>query len=367
MNAAKALAAATRFTLLPGSDAPSPPEHRGIARDGIRLLVASPHGVRHQVFRDLPHHLRAGDLLVINTSATLPAALDARLRDGRRVPLHVSTALDDGSWVVELRRPDGAGPLGSVRRGELVRLPGGVRVRLAAPYPEPGAARDRDSDADADADRTRLWRARPVAAPGALPELTTYLARHGRPIDYGYLDRRYPLPDYQNVYADRPGSAEMPSAGRPFTAPLLVQLAARGVTVAPVVLHCQVSSPQAHEPPLPERYDVPQDTARLVRSAVGAGRRVVAVGTTVVRALEAAAGSDGRVRSSRGWTDLVLGPQRPARVVTGLVTGLHAPGASHLLLLEAVAGPALVRTAYDGVLSGGYLWHEFGDSMLLLP
>jgi S-adenosylmethionine:tRNA ribosyltransferase-isomerase len=169
------------------------------------------------------------------------------------------------------------------------------------------------------------------------------------------------------VYADQPGSAEMPSAGRPFTAELLVRLMARGVTVAPILLHCGVSSPELHEPPSPERFLVPADTARLVRSASTAGRRVVAVGTTVVRALESAVGDDGRVRASRGWTELVLSPQHPARVVTGLVTGLHAPQASHLLLLEAVAGVDLVRSAYDAAVRERYLWHEFGDSMLFLP
>jgi S-adenosylmethionine:tRNA ribosyltransferase-isomerase len=195
----------------------------------------------------------------------------------------------------------------------------------------------------------------------------TYLAGHGRPIGYGYLAARYPLADHQTVYASQPGSAEMASAGRPFTAELLVRLLAGGVAVAPVVLHAGVSSPERHEPPLPERFEVPEDTARLVNSTRSAGRRVVAVGTTVVRALETAAATDGTVRGSSGWTGLVLGPHRPARVVTGLLTGLHAPEASHLLLLEAVAGAALVGTAYDAAVQQRYLWHEFGDSTLFLP
>ena len=142
---------------------------------------------------------------------------------------------------------------------------------------------------------------------------------------------------------------------------------ARGVTIAPVVLHCGVSSQELGEPPLPERFAVPEDTARLVNSAVWAGRRVVAVGTTVVRALETVAADWGTVRPGCGWTDLVLGPDRPARVVTGLVSGLHPPEASHLLLLEAVAGADLVQEAYAAAVPNGYLWHEFGDSMLFLP
>jgi S-adenosylmethionine:tRNA ribosyltransferase-isomerase len=340
------------FAIPPGSEAAAPPERRGVPRDGVRLLVVRQGGVSHRRFRDLPAELEAGDLLVVNTSATLPAALDATRRDGRAAAVHVSTALDDGDWVVEVRRAGGAGRALDAVRGERLRLPDGRRLRLVEAYPDHGGR-----------GANRLWRARPRPA----VDLSWYLARHGRPIAYGHLARRFPLSDHQNVYATAPGSAEMPSAGRPFTAPLLVRLMARGVTVAPVVLHAGVSSPEVSEPPPPERFEVPADTARLVRSAAAAGRRVVAVGTTVARALESAAGPDWTVRAASGWTDLVLGPDRPARVVTGLVTGLHEPEASHLLLLDAVAGPDLVRVAYEEAVAARYLWHEFGDSMLFLP
>ena len=191
-----------------------------------------------------------------------------------------------------------------------------------------------------------------------------YLRTHGRPIRYGYLERAYPLRDYQTVYArldDPLGSAEMASAGRPFTAELLTRLVSAGVTLARVSLHCGVASPEAHEPPLPERFAVPARTADLVDLTRRRGGRVVAVGTTVVRALESAALPDGRVLPAVGWTDLVLGPDRPTRVVDGLVSGLHEPEASHLLLLEAVAGPALVDAAYEVAVAAGYHWHEFGD------
>jgi S-adenosylmethionine:tRNA ribosyltransferase-isomerase len=198
-------------------------------------------------------------------------------------------------------------------------------------------------------------------------DLVEYLGRYGRPITYGYLDGRYPLTAYQTVYATVPGSAEMPSAGRPFSEGLLVQLIARGITIAPIVLHAGVSSTEAHEPPFPERYSVPSSTARLVASARAAGSRVVAVGTTVVRALESVATPDGTVRAGQGWTDLVLGPHRPARVVNGIISGFHEPGASHLMLLEAIAGRELVRSSYQAALDHGYLWHEFGDSTVFLP
>jgi S-adenosylmethionine:tRNA ribosyltransferase-isomerase len=159
----------------------------------------------------------------------------------------------------------------------------------------------------------------------------------------------------------------MPSAGRPFTAAVVTELITRGVAVSPVVLHTGVSSQEPGEPPQPERFRVPEATARLVNVTRQAGGRVIAVGTTVTRALESAADAGGRVHARDGVTDLVLGPARPARVVTGLVTGWHAPGASHLALLAAVAGDGLVARAYAEAVRAGYRWHEFGDSCLLLP
>jgi S-adenosylmethionine:tRNA ribosyltransferase-isomerase len=344
---------ATRFVLPPDREATAPPERRGLARDGVRLLVAEPGHVAHRRFTDLADYLEPGDLLVVNTSATLPAALDARRSDGVPTVVHVSTTLDDGSWVVEPRRADG--PDRSVVVGEILTLADGVGLELVTPYPDP------------DATVTRLWRAR--TRPGRAA--AEFLAAHGRPIGYGYLAASYPLAEYQTVYATQPAdgdmaSAEMASAGRPFTERLLVRLMARGVVVAPIVLHAGVSSPEKHEPPMPERFAVPAPTARLVGTTRAAGGRVVAVGTTVTRALETAADPDGTVHPASGWTDLVLGPDRAARVVDGLVTGLHAPEASHLLLLEAVAGAETVGRAYDAAVAhGDYLWHEFGDSTLL--
>ncbi len=341
---------ATRFVLPAHSEAAEPPERRGTPRDAVRLLVAGPDGVAHRRFRDLPGLLDPGDLVVVNTSATVAAALDARRDDGRPVPLHVSAPLDDGRWVVEPRRRDGRGPDLGTRGGDTLRLPDGRRLDLEAPYPDPRAV------------PSRLWTARATPSVAALD----FLARHGRPIGYGHLAARFPLADHQTVYATEPGSAEMPSAGRPFTAPLVVRLVARGIVVAPIVLHAAVSSPELHEPPLPERFVVPAPTARLVNGTRAAGGRIVAVGTTVVRALESASDALGDVGPAAGWTDLVLGPDRPARVVDALITGLHPPEASHLLLLEAVAGRGRVGAAYAAAVAEGYLWHEFGDSMLFL-
>jgi S-adenosylmethionine:tRNA ribosyltransferase-isomerase len=338
------------FTLPRDAEATAPPEWTGTPRDGVRLMAVRPDGITSTVFRELPELLEPGDLVVVNTSATLPARLAAVRADGLAVPLHVAGTLDEGSWVVEVRRPDNGGPDLRVEPGTVLALPGDVRLQLLDGHPDPARP-------------SRLWRARPEPA----VDVRALLERHGSPIRYGYLQGTFPLTAYQTVYATEPGSAEMASAGRPFSEAVLVRLVARGVPVVPVVLHAGVSSPELHEPPVPERFAVPEVTARLVTSTRRAGHRVVAVGTTVTRALETATDDDGVTRPARGWTDLVLSADRPARAVTGLVTGLHAPEASHLQLLEAVAGPDLVAAAYRAAVDGHYLWHEFGDSMLFLP
>jgi S-adenosylmethionine:tRNA ribosyltransferase-isomerase len=200
--------------------------------------------------------------------------------------------------------------------------------------------------------------------------VTGLLRRYGRPIRYAYTERDQPLSAYQTVFAlpsaDGAGSAEMPSAARPFTPRLVAELVSRGVQFAPLTLHTGVASAEAHEPPYPERFAVPETSARLVNAARAGGGRVVAVGTTAVRAVESAVGADGVVRACAGWTDLVVTPERGVRVVDGLLTGLHEPEASHLLMLEAVAGRAAVERGYEEALAGRLLWHEFGDVHLLL-
>jgi S-adenosylmethionine:tRNA ribosyltransferase-isomerase len=329
------------FTLPEELAATRPPERR----DQVRMLVARPDGVAHAQFADLGAFLAPGDLVVVNTSATIAAAVDGTRRDGRIATVHFSTALDDGTWLVEVRPAQNArGPVPDASAGERIALPAGVIVTLQE-------------------SRGRLWRAR-VGVEG---NVLDYLARHGRPVTYAYVKGRWPLDAYQTVFARDPGSAEMPSAGRPFTSDLVTKLVTAGVTVAPITLHTGVSSLEEGEPPLPERYRVPRATARLVNLTRASGGRIVAVGTTVTRALETVAHVDGWVGPRSGWTDLVLGPDRPARVVDGLITGWHAPGASHLRLLEAVAGTDLVAAAYQEALRHRYLWHEFGDSCLLLP
>jgi S-adenosylmethionine:tRNA ribosyltransferase-isomerase len=341
------------FELAPALEASEPPEARGLARDEVRLMVASRTSAElvHTRFRELPSHLRPGDLLVVNNSATLPAAVPASRGDGTAIEVRFATRAPEREStdlaVVELRSAGGEERLGTGRAGEQIVLAGGVQLELLAPY----------------AGRGRLWLARAHTA-GPLHE---YLARRGRPIRYGYVSRRWPLSAYQNAFGTVPGSAEMPSAGRPLTAELITQLVAGGTLIAPLTLHTGVSSPERHEPPYPEQYEVPPATARLVNAVRGWGGHIVAVGTTVVRALETVAAPDGTVRAGMGWTNLVVSPDRGLWAVDGLLTGWHEPRASHLQLLEAMAGDDLVRRCYESALEHRYLWHEFGDSHLILP
>ena len=333
--------------------APRPAEWRGLDRDQVRLLVAGPGGLTHTTFRHLDEHLHPGDVVVVNDSATVAGELDA-LRGDRPVVVHLGATLEDGTRVVELRSaPDAARVVLDARAGEVITV-GQAELTLVDPWPTGRPSSPTGTG-------NRIWRARVQG------DLAGALTAHGRPIAYGYLDRRYPLEAYQSVFAERPGSAEMASAGRPFTRELVARLRAAGVAIVAVTLHTGLSSQEAGEAPGPEWYEVSAEVAQTVEAARAAGGRVVAVGTTATRALESAVEpGTGRVVASRGWTTRVVTPQDPPRVVDGLVTGWHDPHASHLLLVEAVAGRRLTQDAYGAAVAQGYLWHEFGDSALLL-
>jgi S-adenosylmethionine:tRNA ribosyltransferase-isomerase len=337
---------------LPASLAASePPEARGLTRDAVRMLVAY-RDSREMVpssFVFLPTFLEPGDLLVINTSGTIPAAIDATADDGTALVVHLSTRLAGPRWVVELRRIDGrstgrwTGPPPHPR----LALAAGASLTLDEPYGTEG----------------RLW----VATLELRQRALSWLATHGRPIRYGYVERGWPIEMYQNVYAVEPGSAEMPSAGRPFTPEVITRLAAKGVGVTPLVLHTGVASLEADELPYPERVRVPESTAERVNAAHRGGHRVIAVGTTVVRGLETSVGDDGLAHAYDGWTDRVISPAHRVRVTDGMLTGWHEPASSHLMMLEAIAGRALLRDSYDAALREEYRWHEFGDVHLILP
>jgi S-adenosylmethionine:tRNA ribosyltransferase-isomerase len=337
-------------------EASEPPEARGLMRDEVRLMVSYKDDdlVFHSRFRDLGDFLDAGDVLVINTSGTMNAAVEAERDDGTALELHLSTRLPAGLWIVELRRPTRTAtePFRDAATGETLRLPEGAMVTLHAPYPGDSAR----------SGATRLWLST-LYLPYPVDE---YLDRHGFPIRYGYVGESWPLSYYQTVYATEAGSAEMPSAGRAFTPELITRLVARGVQFAPLILHTGVASLEDDEPPYEEFYRVPPETARLVNAARAAGRRVIAVGTTAVRALETVTDESGTTHPGEGWTHLVVTPERGIRSVGSMLTGLHEPRSSHLAMLEALAGREHLRTTYGEALREDYLWHEFGDLHLIL-
>lgn len=335
------------FDLPPALEASGPPGSRRLSRDGVRMMVASRStgALSHARFRDLPEFLRPGDLVVINTSGVLAAALTGLTPTGERIDVHLSTKLTTDRWVVEFRR--GSDRWGDDAVPEHLALGEGAALDLIGPH--------RGSD--------RLFVTR-LTFP--MPDID-WIGSHGRPIRYSYVDQPWPIEMYQNVYANEPGSAEMPSAGRPFTPQLITKLVAKGVMVAPVVLHTGVASLEANETPYPEYCRVPAMTAALVNLTHAQGGRVIAVGTTVVRALESAADTYDHAEGFDGWTELVITPERGVRVVDGLITGWHEPEASHLLMLEAIAGRSLLEKSYEASLAEGYLWHEFGDTHLIVP
>ena len=343
-------------------EAHEPPEARGLARDQVRLMVSYYQHDQfiHAIFKDLGQFLDPGDVLVINTSGTLKAALDAWREDGTRLKIHLSTHLEPNVWVVELRQPSGddAKPVRGSYPGERYQLLAGGSATMIAPYDskfQPYKTREKE--------RIRLWKAK-IDLP---MEFGKYLERFGSPIQYPYLYQEWPINFYQTVYATEEGSAEMPSAGRPITPKLITELVAKGIDFAPLILHTGVASLEAHEAPYEEYYRIPEETAWKINNAKAHDKRIIAVGTTSARAIETVADKSGKVHSGEGWTDLVITPQRGIRVIDGLLTGFHEPRASHLSILAALADEHHLRLAYKEALKEKYLWHEFGDVHLLLP
>jgi S-adenosylmethionine:tRNA ribosyltransferase-isomerase len=364
MPTALAAEAGLDFVLPAELEAHQPAEAAGVARDGVALMVSRTAAgeISHHAFDRLPEVLLPGDLIVVNNSATLPAAVALPPAAGRLLSVHFSTAMPEGDWLVELRSGHGhrSRPFAGGEPGEQLGLPGGAVLTLTCRFSQ------------------RLWRARLSTA------VIPYLMRHGQPIRYSYVSQPWPIEAYQTAFATWPGSAEMPSAARPFTPEIVTRLVSRGVAIAPVTLHAGVSSLEGGEDPYPESYDVPAATARLVNVTKRTGGRVIAAGTTVVRALESAAlesaaldsaalqsgqgdGPDGPVRAAAGWTSHVVTRQTGARVADGLLTCLHEPRSTHLWMLAAFAGDDLLRRCYRAAIDRGYYWHEFGDVHLLLP
>jgi S-adenosylmethionine:tRNA ribosyltransferase-isomerase len=349
------MAAPFTFNLPPELSAKEPPERRGIARDGVRLLVLdrATHQTTHTRFDQLGEFLRAGDLLVFNSSRTLPAVLEGcGAPEGPCIELRLAEHLPDDTWLALLMCQRGD-PFGC-----------GLRAGMQIAFGEGlvGSVLEQDRRIP------RLWR---VRFSRAGTELMNALYRLGRPVRYEYVAAPWDLDYYQTVYAREPGSAEMPSAGRAFTWQLLFDLRRRGVQVAYIVLHTGLSSYMdddldAQHPASEEEFFIGALAAEKINEARAHGRRIIAVGTTVVRALESVADDDGLIRPGHGYTRLRITANHTLATVNGLLTGLHEPEASHLDLLTAFLSADEIRTAYEDAVQRGYLWHEFGDLNLIV-
>ena len=356
---------AVRFQLPPELEAASPPEARGLRRDHVRLLAVdrATGSVGHHRFHELPRLLEPGDLLVANDSRTLPASLLGRTSKGE--PLEVRLAARDGErWAALVLGvpedetdpalvPTDARPAAPpVEAGERIGFADGLEATVLGRHEEAGPL---------------VWLAFDLAS----ERLAEALHRAGRPVRYAYVPRAWPLHHYQTLFAAGPGSAEMASAGRPFTVQTLRDLRDRGIGLATISLHAGLSTygdPATDRRYVPaEPYLVPEATAAAVAATRAAGGRVVAVGTTVVRALETAAAAGPAAGPRAGVSRLRIGAGHRLAAVDGLLTGLHEPEASHLDLLAAFLDRPALDRAYAAALASGYLWHEFGDVCLLLP
>ena len=333
-----------------------PTEERGLPRDGVRLLVSdkSDNSITHSQFRNLGSFLQEGDLLIVNASGTLNAALPTTLPNGTEGRVHLSTKLSDKEWLVEVRQVSKNKTIRfhGLNVGQVLKIPGKAVLKITAPYFADNSKKD----------HLQLWKAQ-LNISGNVNE---YLAQYGQAIKYSDLQHQYPSTYYQTVFANEPGSVEMPSAGRAFTAELVSNLFSKGVQFAPILLHTGISSLEIDERPYPEYFRVTSLTAKLVNQAKRNGQRIIAVGTTAIRAIESAVNDSGKVVAREGMTNLYITPERGLKVVNAMLTGFHEPKASHLLMMQALANQEHLSLAYRAAIKQQYQWHEFGDLHLLL-
>lgn len=346
------------FTLPKNLECSKPTEERGIDRDEVRLLVSHYQNdqMTHTQFKSIGQFLLPGDVLVVNTSGTLAAAIPATYQTKKNLRVHLSTQRSEKVWVVEVREVLDSGTTkryNKIQDGHFLDLKGGGRLELVQPYYTEISKKA----------HLQLW----VAKFQIAGNVIDYLNKNGQAIRYGYVETNYPLDYYQTVFSKDFGSAEMPSAGRAFTNRLVTELVARGIVFAPILLHTGVASLESDERPYEEYFKVPNTTARLVNLARAEGRRVIAVGTTAIRALETVTNPFGETSEGEGWTNVFITPERGLYGIDGLITGFHEPKASHLLMMEALSGKNHLKKSYAAALEEEYQWHEFGDLHLLLP
>ncbi len=342
-----------QFELPVSLECTQPTEFRNIERDEVRLLVTTDSDyTRHTTFRNVDQYLQKGDVLVVNTSATRASALPVVLPGNRLGMAHFSTRVNDSEWLIEIRE---------IEREKTVRWKEGKR-EMKFHLPD-GADITLKRKFYKERKLLHLW----VAEFTSPQEQESYLAEHAQPIKYDHLNEHYPLDFYQTVFSLHPGSSEMPSAGRGFTKDLVERLLEKGVVIAPMLLHTGVSSLEENESPYAEYMEVDQASATLINNAKKKGRKIIAVGTTGIRAIESAVNERGEVIPYTGVTNLFIDNDYKMKVINGLLTGFHEPRASHLQMLQSLAGFDHIERAYKSALDNNYFWHQFGDLHLILP
>ncbi|HET6539939.1 MAG TPA: S-adenosylmethionine:tRNA ribosyltransferase-isomerase [Chryseolinea sp.] len=332
---------------------PKPTEQRNLRRDGVRLLVTSGSGdVDHTLFSNIENKLEKGDVLVVNTSATRAAAFRVTLPENRSGVVHISTPLPDGDWLIEVREINETRTVRwkEGKEGMAFSLADTSLIFLKKRFYKDNQLLD-------------LW----IAEFQSIRKPEDLMNRFAQPIKYDKLDEIYPLDYYQTFFSLNPGSSEMPSAGRGFTDSLVNKLLTKGVVFAPILLHTGVSSLEENERPYPEYMEISPLSARIINHAKDNGKRIIAVGTTAIRAIESATDGTGEVHPFLGYTSLFIDENYSMKATNGLLTGFHEPRASHLFMLQSLAGIEHVERAYQIALARNYYWHQFGDLHLILP
>ena len=343
------------FDLPDELSATKPPELRGINRDEVKLLIINRNDYMtyHSTFNHLSDFLRSGDLLIFNSSRTLPASLKT-INKGKGKPSEVRLAehLPDDTWLV-LFLFDKETPKNSlIKCGQKIEFESDLTAVVEKP----------------DSHNPRLWKIKFSKTGAALIDIFYMI---GKPIRYGYISAPLPLEYYMTVFAIDPGSSEMPSAGRAFTWKMLFDLKNKNIGTSFLTLHTGLSSYMdddlsATHVVSEEEYFIPAGTASRIRTAKAKGGRIIAVGTTVVRALESSASLTGKVVAGHSYTNLKITGEHKLKIANGLITGFHEPQASHLDLISAFLNPSQIREAYEQAIERKYLWHEFGDLCLIV-
>lgn len=320
--------------------------------NNVKLLIAEAGALLDSAMTKLPEHLRPGDLLIVNDAATLPASLRGKDARGRSLEIRLASQLNDKAWLAVIF---GAGDwrTPTEHRPEPPRIATGEVIAFASDFSASVLRESKLSGRllEIEFNRTgqRLWQG---------------IYQYGKPIQYSYMEQELSLWSVQNIYGSRPWAVEMPSAGHSFDWQMLFKLKDKGVEMVTLTHGAGLSATGDAEIdralPLAERYEIPKATMEAVINSRANGGRVIAVGTSVVRAMESAN------NGLSGFTNLKIGPEHRLQYVDGLLTGTHDVSESHYRLLKAFLPEEMLARISQHLEQQDYLTHEFGDACLIL-